>query len=78
MHSRSGLWQAHNTTVQIHRTAAVEQYSIPTPQEVFESEDFELVKDHALQNAVAWINSEEGPQNLSGKIQMEVETVIEQ
>ena len=78
MHSRSGLWQAQNTTVQIHRTAAVEQYSIPTPQEVFESEDFELVKDHALQNAVAWINSEEGPQNLSGKIQMEVETVIEQ
>jgi hypothetical protein len=55
----------------------VEEYSIPTPQDVFENEDFELVKLHAFENALAWIDSEEGPGNLSGKIQMEVETVIE-
>ena len=43
MHVRSGIWQAQSTTVQLHRDAAVEEYSIPTPQDVFESEDFELV-----------------------------------
>ena len=78
MHARSGIWQAQSTTVQIHRDAAVDEYSIPTPQDVFENEDFELVKTHALQNALAWINSEEAPEHLLGKIQMEVETVIEQ
>jgi hypothetical protein len=78
MHSRSGLWHAQNTTIQIHRAATVEEYSIPTPQEVFENEDFELVKAHALQNALAWMDSEESPEHLSGKIQVDVETVIEQ
>ena len=78
MHSRSGLWHAQSTTVQIQRTAAVEQYSIPTPEDVFENEDFELVKAHALENAIAWMNSEESPEHLSGKIQVAVETVIEQ
>ncbi|HEY6261067.1 MAG TPA: hypothetical protein VIW47_05705 [Nitrospiraceae bacterium] len=77
-HSRSGLWQAEKTTIQIHRNATVEEYLIPAPQDVFESEDFELVKEHALQNALAWINSEDGPGNLCGEIQMEIETVIEQ
>jgi hypothetical protein len=77
MHSHSGLWQAQKTTIQIHRNATVEEYSLPTPQDVFESEDFELVKEHAFQNALAWINSEDGPGNLSGKIQTEIETVIE-
>jgi hypothetical protein len=56
----------------------VEEYPIPPPQEVFENEDFELVKAHALQNAFEWMNSEESPEHLSGKILMEVETVIEQ
>jgi hypothetical protein len=78
VHSRSGLWHAQNTTIQIHRNATVEEYSIPSPQDVFESEDFELVKEQAFQNALAWVNSEEGLGNLAGKIQLEIETVIEQ
>ena len=78
MHSRSGLWHAQNTTLQIHLAAAVEEYPIPTPEDVFENGDFELVKAHALENALAWMNSEESPEHLSGKIQVDVETVIEQ
>ena len=88
MHSRSGIWQAQRTTVQIHRDAAVEEYSIPTPQDVVErflhrpfaechqhdhGHDFEYVKEQAFQNALAWINSEDGPKNLSRDIQMEVQ-----
>ena len=72
MHSREGLWHAQSTIVQIHRDAAVEEYSIPTPQEVVERADFEYVKEQAFQNALAWINSEDGPKNLSRDIQMEV------
>ena len=78
MHSRSGLWHAQNTTLQFHRDATVEEYSIPTPEDMFENGDFELVKAHALENALAWMNSEESPEHLSGKIQVDVETVIEQ
>jgi hypothetical protein len=59
--------------VQIHRDAAVEEYSIPTPQDVVERADFEYVKEQAFQNALAWINSEDGPKNLSRDIQMEVQ-----
>ena len=73
MHSRSGIWQAQSTTVQIHRDAAVEEYSIPPPQDVVERADFEYVKEQAFQNALAWINSEDGPKNLSRDIQMEVQ-----
>ena len=73
LRSRSGLWQAQYTTVQIHRDAAVEDYSAPIPQDGFENEDFELVKEHAVQNALAWINSDNGPQNVSGEIQMDVQ-----
>ena len=72
MHSREGLWHAQSTTVQVHRDAAVEEYSIPTPQDVVERADFEYVKEQAFQNALAWINSEDGPKNLSRDIQMEV------
>ena len=78
MHSREGLWHAQSTIVQIHREAAEEEYSIPTPQDVVERADFEYVKEQAFQNALAWINSEESPEHLSGKIQVDVETVIEQ
>ena len=78
MHSREGLWHAQSTIVQIQRDAAVEEYSIPTPQDVVERADFEYVKAHALQDALAWMNSEESPEHLSGKIQVDVETVIEQ
>ena len=75
MRSRSGLWHAQNTTVQIHRHATAEEYSAPIPPDGFESEDFVLVKEHAVQNALAWINSDEGPQNISGEIQMEVQII---
>ena len=76
MHSHSGLWHAQSTTVQIYRGAAVEEYSIPPPQEVIELEDFVYVKEQAFQNALAWINSAYGPKNLSydiEKIQTEVQ-----
>ena len=59
--------------MQIHRDAAVEEYSIPPPQDVVERADFEYVKEQAFQNALAWINSEDGPKNLSRDIQMEVQ-----
>ena len=45
MRSRSGLWHAQNTTVQIHRHATAEEYSAPIPPDGFESEDFVLVKE---------------------------------
>ena len=72
LHARSGLWQLQNTTVQIHRNATLEEYSIPTPEDIFESEDFELVKTHAFQNALAWIDAEEGLESFSGKVEVEV------
>jgi len=53
MHSQSGIWQAQSTTVQIHRDEALEEYSIPTPQDVFEREDFEYVKEQWFQHALA-------------------------
>ena len=75
MRSRSGLWHAQTTTVQIHRHATAEEYSAPIPPDGFESEDFVLVKEHAVENALAWINSKEGPQNISGEIQLEVQII---
>jgi len=75
MHSsQSGLWQAQRTTVEIHRDGAVEEYSIPAPQDVIERADFVYVKEQAVQNALAWINSEDGPTNLSRDMQIDVQT----
>ena len=62
-----------STTVQIHRNETVEEYSIPIPQDGFESEDFELVREHVVQDALAWINRDEGPQNLTGEIHLDVQ-----
>ena len=51
----------------------MEEYSIPIPQDGFESEDFELVREHVVQDALAWINRDEGPQNLTGEIHLDVQ-----
>ena len=75
MHSsQSGLWQAQRTTVELHRDGAVEEYSIPPPQDVIERADFVYVKEQAVQNALAWVNSEDGPKTLSRVMQIDVQT----
>jgi len=51
--SRCTLNQESGKPNAIHRDEALEEYSIPTPQDVFEREDFEYVKEQAFQNALA-------------------------